>query len=122
MYCLILFQLSFFPPPCNVCTFFHLSLWIPFLLSLAFFISYMLFSPFLSLPPSLPLPLPCDSRTPLLTFPTVSKETGQNGSKSTMLFVVSKLHKILLDLSLYLPSSQYLSSLLEIDSEGQKHV
>lgn len=70
-----------------VCVHSSISLSIPFLLSLALFISYMLFSPFLSLPPSLPCPLPCDSPTPLLAFPIVSKETGQNGSKSTLLFV-----------------------------------
>lgn len=88
MYCLILFQLSFFPLHVSVCAFFHFSLSIPFLLSLALFISCMLFSPFQSLPPSLPHPLSGDSQTPLLPFPNVSKETGQNESKSTMLFLL----------------------------------
>lgn len=123
MYCLILFRLSFFPLHVSVCAFFQLSISIPLLLSLALFRFYMLFSPFLSLPPSLSPPLPCESQTPLLTFPVVSKQTDQKRSKPTMLFFTcfQTAQNIVGPLSILakLPVSP---SLLETGCEGQKYV
>lgn len=73
--------------------------------------------------PLCPIPSPVTHKLHCSHFQMLAKRQARMGPNPPCCFCyISKLHKILLDLCLYLPSSQYPLSLLEIGCEGQKYV